>query len=84
MKSSKNLIKNKNAKIMIVSEEFATEVESLSRKMKTNPKDVISAAVELLKLSLSREVILRKPDSDIEIKLPLFKSIDPEIKVEGE
>lgn len=82
--SVQNLLKNKKAKIMVVDQEFANEIDNLSKKMGTSSKDVVAAAIELLKLAMGREVILRKPNSDSEINLPFFKKLDSEVDIKGE
>lgn len=79
-------VKNKKSKnkIMLVDEQLAKDVERLSSKMQTSPADVVVTALELLKLTLGREVIIRKSKSNKEILLPIFKSIEPEINLEDD
>jgi len=70
---AKKLLKDK--KVMIVSSDFADEIERLSEKIQTSQNDFMATAIELLKVALSREVVMRKPESNIEIKMPLISGI---------
>ena len=80
----KNLLKRNDVKIMVVDDEIAKEITRLSKKMNTPPSDVLLTALEILKMAFGREVSFRKPKSDVEIQMPLFKDFEPEINVEGE
>lgn len=60
---------------MVVSEELARDVEELQKKMHTSALDVVASALELLKLSLNNEVILRNPESGAEKKVTAFKDL---------
>lgn len=60
---------------MVVNENLANNVEDLQKKMHTSALDVVASALELLKLSLNNEVILRNPETGAEKKITAFKDI---------
>ena len=65
--------------MLVVHERLEEEVVELSKTMNTTPTDVVSTGIELLKLALSREVVLRHPGNKEELIISLFEKIKPNI-----
>lgn len=57
---------------MVVNDELVNEIKNLSKKLDTSATDVISAAIELLKMSVDKELIIAEDNS--QIKISLFKA----------
>ncbi len=75
-KEQENLLKR--SKLMVIDDKVANEIDRLSKKMKTNRIDVLLAGLELLKLSLGKNISINEPGSNAEIKLPVLSRYEPD------
>lgn len=75
--TSKSLraIKNKDVEVMLVSKDIAKEIKDLKEKLNTTSLDVICSAIELLRQSLNKEVVLREPESGKESKITALSKL---------
>lgn len=68
-------LKEKDAEVMIVSKELADQIRELKDKLKTSSLDVVSAALELLKNSVNKEIVIRDPATGKEITIRALTDI---------
>lgn len=79
-----NFFRKKNKKILLIDKTLAEEIEQLSEELKTNSRDIILAAIEMLKISIGRKVTFSKPGSGVKIELDTFEKYLPKLKFEKE
>ena len=72
---SLNAIRNKDVEVMLVSKDIAKEIKELKDKLNTSSLDVICSAIELLRQSLNKEVVLREPGSGKESKITALSKL---------
>lgn len=75
-------LKKNNNKILIIPDNIANEVEQLSKAMNTSSVDTIKTAIDLLTYSLGREVSIKQSESNLEMKIPIFKRFKQIKKIE--
>lgn len=75
-------LKKNNNKILIIPDNIANEVEELSKAMNTSSVDTIKTAIDLLTYSLGREVSIKQSESNLEMKIPIFKRFKQIKKIE--
>ena len=68
-------IKNKDVEVMLVNKDIAKEIRDLKGKLNTTSLDVICSAIELLKQSLNKEVVLRDPNSGKESTITALSNL---------
>jgi len=69
-------IKNKDVEVMLVSKDIAKEIQNLKDKLNTSSLDVICSAIELLKQSINKEIVLREPQSGKESRITALSKLD--------
>lgn len=69
-------IKNKDVEVMLVSKDIAKEIQNLKDKLNTSSLDVICSAIELLKQSINKEIVLREPQSGKESIITALSKLD--------
>jgi len=72
---SLNAIRNKDVEVMLVSKDIAKEIKELKDKLNTSSLDVICSAIELLRQSLNKEIVLREPGSGKESKITALSKL---------
>lgn len=68
----KKLLRRRNTKLMVVTDDIAEQIREISKDLDTSSIDVLASALELLKLSLNKEIIIKEDNN--QLKISLFKS----------
>ncbi len=68
-------IKNKEVEVMLVNKELAQEIREIKKKLNTSSLDVVSAAIELLRQSLNKEILIREPKTGKESKITALSNL---------
>lgn len=76
--TSKSLkaLRQKEVEVMLVSKDLANEIKDLKTRLNTSSLDVVCAAIELLKQSLNKEVVLREPESGKESTITALSKLN--------
>lgn len=67
---------NRDNEIMVISKTLADEIRKLKGELNTSYTDVLSAALELLKHSVNREITFREPRTGKESSLRIVPKND--------
>jgi len=68
-------LKNKEVEVMLVNKKLANDVKELQNKLNTSASDVVSAAIELLKRSINKEVVIREPKTGKESTITALSNL---------
>jgi len=69
-------IKNGEAEVMVVNKALAKDIRKLGEELNTSSLDVVSAALELLRQSLHKEVVIREPKTGKETRITALSNIN--------
>jgi regulator of PEP synthase PpsR (kinase-PPPase family) len=70
-----DILKQNNAKFLLVDEELQEIITRLSEKLDTNTHDVVKTAVKLLEKSIGKKVILRNKKNNIDEVISAFEDL---------
>lgn len=80
----KKILRSQNVKLVAIPDSLADRTKKIAENMNTTAADVLNLGLELLELSLGREVVIRKPDESVEMRLPILKPYKSIVKLKGE